>query len=322
MGAFGVWGVLASLLGLVTGFLLGVAALDWAERRRVAASALSLDGSGRLRMRLGNGCGPLMPAARKLLRVGGVDAAASSAVLLLFERGLPVGKDSLVSVFLAATLAVSIVAGAASASVVCALAVGASFIGLGIGRVRALSDRRALAMREEVPEAIRSMSVCFRTGLSLPQALMQTGSEVQGPLGGLFCTAARRLEMGSSPNEALAVLRDGGNVPELSFVAVALDVQHQSGGSLAAVLEAACCSVEDELGLLKSLRVQTAQAKLSAQIVTMMPFVLIALFSLVSEGFLDPFFGSLMGMVLLGAALAMQFAGVMLVRRMLQVDVG
>ena len=78
--------------------------------------------------------------------------------------------------------------------------------------------------------------------------------------------------------------------------------------------------MEGEIELARSLRVQTAQAKLSARIVTAMPFVLAALFSLMSPGFLGPFVESVPGMALLAMALAMQAAGVLMVQRMLDVD--
>lgn len=88
------------------------------------------------------------------------------------------------------------------------------------------------------------------------------------------------------------------------------------------VLEAARETVESQIELRRSLRVQTAQARLSARVVSIMPFVLVAILSLVSEGFLMPFFESFAGLVLLGVALGMQAAGVLVVRRMLAVDVG
>ena len=87
------------------------------------------------------------------------------------------------------------------------------------------------------------------------------------------------------------------------------------------VLDAARDTVEGELELTRSLRVQTAQAKLSARIVSVMPIVLIALFSLVSEDFLAPFFSRFAGMTLLGIAVGMQVAGIFAVRRMLKVEV-
>ena len=150
------------------------------------------------------------------------------------------------------------------------------------------------------------MAVCFRTGQSLLQTMQQVGAATKGPVGALFCRAAHLLETGGSTHEALSVFQGRGSVPELAFVSVALDVQHQTGGSMERVLDAARDTVEGELELTRSLRVQTAQAKLSARIVSVMPIVLIALFSLVSEDFLAPFFSSFAGMTLLGIAVVMK----------------
>lgn len=182
------------------------------------------------------------------------------------------------------------------------------------------AERRACALRDEIPDALRSIGVCFRAGLSLMQTLRQTGSEMKGPLGELFLSSARLLETGGTATEALSVFRRRTDASELAFVAVALEVQHMSGGSLASVLDAARESVEGEIELERSLRVQTAQAKLSARIVTVMPFVLVALFSLMSPGFLTPFLESAPGMLLLATALAMQVAGVCAVHRLLDVN--
>ena len=87
------------------------------------------------------------------------------------------------------------------------------------------------------------------------------------------------------------------------------------------VLEITRQSVADEIELKRTLKTQTAQAKLSAQIVTIMPFALIGVFSLVSPGFLDPFFESSLGIILLICALAMQVIGISIVRKLLKVEV-
>ena len=51
-----------------------------------------------------------------------------------------------------------------------------------------------------------------------------------------------------------------------------------------------------------------------------MPFVLVAAFSFASPDFLMPFFSSVTGYALLALALAMQVAGVVLVRKALAVE--
>ena len=185
--------------------------------------------------------------------------------------------------------------------------------------MRAASDRSRDAARDAVPDVLRSMGTCFDAGLTLQQTLVQVAGETGGPLRSLFAHAAHVLDTGGSATEALAGLRQGSGASELAFVAVALDVQHQTGGSMRQVLDAARDSVEGELSLRRALKVQTAQAKLSAQVVSVMPFALVAVFSLVSEDFLAPFFASASGWALLALALGMQAAGVGMVRRVLAV---
>lgn len=246
-----------------------------------------------LAWRLRHGVSGLRPVAEALLRREPVRRYVLWARMALEQRGYASTSDALLSLVLGACLALLVAGWVVAASPVFGAAVaGCALVAL-CAAVKNDAERREAALRDEIPDALRSLGVCFRAGLSLMQTLEQTASE------------------------ALALFRQRADVPELAFVAVALDVQHRSGGSLAAVLDAARESVESEIDLARSLKVQTAQAQLSARIVTAMPFVLIALFSLMSPGFLSPFFESMAGMALLAAALVMQVAGVVLVHRML-----
>lgn len=273
-----------------------------------------------LEWRLLHGVRLFMPLSQALLRKVMVRRYACWTQLALEEKGLASTIEGIVSLLMVAALVVIGAGWLIAGSPVFGIALaGAAVVGF-CSAVKTQSERRAAALRDEIPDALRSLGVCFRAGLSLMQTLRQTAQEMKGPLGALFQSAALLLNAGGTASEALAVFRQRSDVPELAFVAVALDVQHRSGGSVAHVLDAARESVEGEIELATSLRVQTAQAKLSARIVTLMPFVLVALFSFMSPGFLDPFFGSLPGMLLLSAALLMQVAGVLLVRRMLDVE--
>lgn len=298
----------------------------WLDRRERSARTRALLGMGRdggqfgvVRWRLRRGIPFLEPAAESLLRVAPVRRYLTWTQLSLQERGYAATQVALLTLMLFAVFGCIGAGWAFTATPVFGLAVAAGSVALGCSAAKGAAEKRAVALRDEVPDALRSLGVCFKAGLSLMQTLRQTGSEMQGPLGEVFLAAARTLESGGTASEALALFKSRPDAPELAFVAVALDVQHQAGGSLLHVLEAARESVEGEIELARSLKVQTAQAKLSARIVTLMPFALIALFSLMSPGFLSPFFASVGGMVLLAVALAMQAGGVLLVRRSLDV---
>lgn len=187
--------------------------------------------------------------------------------------------------------------------------------------VAAAASKRREALRDSLPSALQSLQACFLAGYSLEQALSQVSREVEGPLGRVFEESVAVYEAGGTIEESLEHLKNATNESELVFLATALEIQHRSGSSMQQVLSVARESVEDEIALKRSLRTQTAQAKLSARIVTAMPFLLIAVFSIVSPRFLDPFFSSLAGMATLTVALAMQAMGVYLVHRMLNVEV-
>lgn len=177
-------------------------------------------------------------------------------------------------------------------------------------------------IREQIPEALRCMSSCSKSGLSLLQTFEYVQRETSGLLKTSFEACAKRLRMGDTVIEALDVLKSYTNIPELRFVCIAISIQHSTGGSLSVILEDARASVMQELDLLRNLRVQTSQARLSASIVSVMPIILIGLFSFISPDFLSPFFGSVAGMGLLFLAIFMQVTGVVIVRKILDVKGG
>lgn len=277
---------------------------------------------GRLAWRLRNGFAVLNPFSAWFLKNVRVRYLVHEAVQLLGEHRYVSTNQSLLSCILAVCAVFAAAACMATQNVVGAFAVVGCALAVAVGYVRAASDKRCDAMRDAVPDVLRSMGTCFDAGFTLQQTLSQVASETQGSLHSVFAHAVHVLETGGSATEALASLRQGSEVLELAFVAMALDVQHQTGGSMRQVLDAARDSVEGELALRRTLKVQTAQAKLSAQVVSVMPFALVAVFSLVSDDFLSPFFASVSGWALLALALGMQAVGVGMVRHVLAVGAG
>lgn len=312
---------IAPLLAFIGGLCLAVLVVRALGKHSGTAAFLKTQEGDREMWQIRHGIRPFLPLARRLLRMRRIDGWCQRAVSLLSDAGVASSAEAVLSCIIGLGMAAMLIGAVLSASLVagiavaCALLIAVSFL------VKSRNERRTNEMREEIPDALRVMSMCFRSGLSLQQTLEQTARETKRPLCELFEKAVRRLQTGETVTEALAVFDSPQATNELSFVAVALDAQHISGGSIAAVLDSARGFVEGELSLLRTLHVQTAQAKLSAQIVTIMPFALIAIFSLVSENFLAPFFESPLGIALFCVAIALQVAGILSVRRLLKVEV-
>lgn len=250
-------------------------------------------------------------------------------VRLLFEdfcrvlgyKGYAATPKTLCSIYIVMSLCLCVLGWLLSSSLVLGVMACICFGFAFHGGIKRIDETRKVALREEIPEALQAMKACFCVGYSLQQTLQQVTRETHGPLKEVFAQAHYIFESGGSVSESLVPLKADPSEVELVFLATALEVQHKTGSSMRQVLDVARESVVDEVKLKRSLRTQTAQAKLSAQIVTIMPFILIGLFSLMSEGFLDPFFESPLGVVMLFVALVMQVAGVLMVRRLLRIEV-
>lgn len=310
------------LIGTVTAFACGGLCAFAAARGAASARVASSGGDAFAARLMRTGVAPLKPLARMLARnrrIGGLFEGVAAAAQ---GSGIAASPIAALSVALSALIAAFALGWAATAHAAGGLAFALCLGAIAWAALGSVKEKRREEMREAVPDALRAMMACFRSGQSLLQTMQQVGKGTSGALGSLFLRVAHTLETGGTSREALSVFEGEGSIRELAFVAVALDVHHQTGGSMERVLDSAREGIEGELSLARQLRVQTAQAKLSARIVSVMPLVLIVLFSLVSEDFFAPFLSSFTGMCLLAAAIAMQVAGVLIVRRMLKVEVG
>lgn len=308
-----------SFAGVSSASLCWWALGEWGVVRSNATRGM-VEKDGRVAWLMRHGIAPLLPLSEWLLAFSVVNSLARDGVLVVNRKGFSSSVTTLCSVVLAAAFALFVLSWVVSGAMLTGILVTVCAIGGTAIWVRSVEEKECQLLREETPEIVRSMSACLSAGLSLEQTFGQLEKETSGSLRSMFARMEGVLKTGGTADQALSELKGFKPVPELAFIAVALDVQHQTGGSLRRVLDSARGMVEDELELQRSLRVQTAQAKLSARIVTVMPFFLIALFSLTTEGFLEPFFQSVAGLALLGLAVLMQVMGVMLVRHMLTVQ--
>lgn len=313
---------LCAVLGFASAALCLPAVWDAARRARSAqraGAAMVVGGSGPAARILRNGLGPATCAARVLARVPRVERYFVEMCWLARLRGYRTDEERMGGVLLVVILAAFSMGWAMSASPVFGAMLCACIVaGLGIAAHQA-RERQVEEMRESVPDMLHTMSACFHAGYTLVQSFGHLARESQGPLRRLFLRAESDLRTGRTVTEALSRMRGESALSELAFVTAALEIQHQTGGSMQKILDSACESIEGELALRRSLRVQTAQARLSMRIVTIMPFVLVGIFSLASPGFLSPFFDSALGLAVLGTALGMQAAGIVAVRRLLDV---
>ena len=261
----------------------------------------------------------LRGAVQRALGAGSVKALGESMCQALALRGVSATPEGVLSCLAGAMLLVA-VGGALSGRFVLGLLLAFGLAVLASFRSSHVLEAQKERMRDALPDALQSTSSCFGAGFTLLQTFEHLGEETKGPLGSLFARAAQSLQTGTPLETVLERMRDEARLRELSFVSVALAVQHQTGGSMQRVLDATRSSLKEELDLKRSLRVHTAQAKLSARVVVGVTLGLVASMMLLSRDFLAPFLSSAAGLAVLVTAVALQVAGVLAVRSMLTLE--
>jgi tight adherence protein B len=176
--------------------------------------------------------------------------------------------------------------------------------------------QRRRKFSEQLPDAIDLMIAVLKSGHSIPQAVKAVADEVPAPCGAEMEEVVHRMNLGQPLSNALFYSCEKYKSYELDLIRRAVSIQSEVGGSLAELLDKTNSTLRRRLKLVRQVRVLTAQSRLTAIIVGLLPFLLAATLEYTNPGYLDPLFSTVTGKLLLTAALLLQALGVVIMTRL------
>ncbi|MCL2333131.1 MAG: type II secretion system F family protein [Actinomycetia bacterium] len=175
-------------------------------------------------------------------------------------------------------------------------------------------------MRAALPDLLDQLAQTLRAGLSLHQAIMRLEEQPDATLAELLHALNVDLSLGYSVSESLERFQAKVLLPELRMVALALELQHRTGGNIAELLERSAGLQRQSLQMLRSLRAQTAQGRMSVRLVVAIPLSLVAVMALVMPDYLGSFLSSNLGLALALLACVLLGIGFAGVRRVVNIE--
>ena len=169
---------------------------------------------------------------------------------------------------------------------------------------------------EQLPDAIDLMVAVLRSGHSVAQSVKAVAQEIPSPCGQEFEAILHRMNLGQPLSESLFISTKRFRSYELDLMARAVAIQNEVGGSLAELLDKTNSTLRQRLKLVRQLNVLTAQSRLSARIVGVMPVVLAVILNWMCPGYLQLLIQDKLGLALLWTAVVLQLIGVLVMRRM------
>ncbi|MGE3232255.1 MAG: type II secretion system F family protein [Thermoleophilia bacterium] len=238
----------------------------------------------------------------------------------LARAGAPVGPGAAIALAAAAAALAALGAFAVIRTPVAAVAGGAAVVGAAAAYLRTADRRHLERLEAQLPGVAQGLSASLGAGLSLRQALARAARDAPEPARAELARCVAELELGGRLDDVLESLAARVPARELRIMTTAILVQRRTGGNLALALGRLSDRLEERAQLARELRGATAQARMTAWLVAALPLAGGALTEIVAPGTLARDLGQGPGPYLLGAALALYAAGVVLIRRVGRVD--
>jgi tight adherence protein B len=124
------------------------------------------------------------------------------------------------------------------------------------------------------PDALDLVGRGVKAGLPVNEALAVAGREIADPVGGELRRALDQVQIGVQMNAALQQVADRVRVADFRFMVVALALQAKTGGSLAETLANLSSVIRARKALRLKARSLSAEAKVSAAVLAVLPFVI------------------------------------------------
>lgn len=182
-------------------------------------------------------------------------------------------------------------------------------------------SKRLERIENQLPDAIDLMGRAMRAGHAFPTALNMVGDEMAEPIGAEFRTLFDEINYGVKLEDALLNLLSRVPSTDLQYFVVALLIQHETGGNLAELLDNISAIVRSRIKLMGDVRTLSAEGKLSAWILSLLPFATGLLINIVNPGFLSVLWTDPKGLQVVYGALFMMVFGIWWMSRIIKIRV-
>lgn len=136
-----------------------------------------------------------------------------------------------------------------------------------------LRRRWMIAFLDQLVEAVELLTRSVRAGYAVPAAIRMVGKEVGAPVGTVFGQIADEDDLGIEMREALRNAARRVDLPDFTFLAIAMVIQRETGGQLGDSLDNLHMVLRKRKEARLKVQALTAEGRMSAIIVGAIPFV-------------------------------------------------
>lgn len=201
------------------------------------------------------------------------------------------------------------------------LAVLCMLAGLGVPLVvlQVAASRRRKAFDRQLPDVLATIASTLRAGHGLRPAIRAIADDGSPPASEEFSRVLGEERLGRPLDQALAGMCERIGSADFEYVATAVNVQSQVGGSMAGLFDTLAETVRERQRHARKVHALTSMGRLSAGILISLPFGLVLIMSVISPSYVAPLFTTSIGHLLIGFCLVSMTIGGLILKRIVTV---
>ena len=176
-------------------------------------------------------------------------------------------------------------------------------------------------MERQLPEVSDLIARSLRAGHAFPSTVQMVADEMPEPIAGEFRQVADEVNFGVSMSEALQRLAVRIPLTDLRYLVVAVLIQRESGGNLAELMSSISFLIRERLKLLGQISTLSAEGRLSAWILFMLPIVICLLLGFINPTYFNALIKDPDGMHLIISAAVMMAVGALWMRKIIHIHI-
>jgi tight adherence protein B len=180
---------------------------------------------------------------------------------------------------------------------------------------------RMAKFEEQMPEAIDVMKRALKAGHPFNQSLKLVAEDMADPIAREFDQTFADVNYGNDVRRAMLALLE--RMPSITVMALVTSVlvQKETGGNLAEILEQIGTVIRSRFKFYRRVRTLSAEGRLSAWILALMPLVLFAVIWITTPSYLPTLLDDPRGPPLIMAAAGLSAVGIWWIRSLIRIDV-
>lgn len=189
------------------------------------------------------------------------------------------------------------------------------------GAIQFAGTREKRVFERQLPDTLTLLSTSLRAGYSLLQAVEAVAAEAPQPTGREFGRSIAEARLGRPVVDTMQAIADRMRSDDFKWAVMAIEIQREVGGNLAEVLQTVADTMRQRNRLKGEIRALTAEGRLSAIILAMLPIVLFGFLFSTNRSYLEPLFSETAGLIGIGAGLGLMAAGVYWLKKIVDIEV-